>query len=232
VVREDAEALRRRLYAPGAAGDDVERYRAAGGGAEAAPPRQADRPPPRGRIRFLVAAAILAALVVSGLGIARLTAPTAPVAAAPTPLAVTPDDRRSFEDELASGNAAGIAAYLLTTRPMPRFRGTTRIATIEGSGIGKGTVTLSPVDAEAVSGRATVLLVLEEPAEAGWTTYRRRVDPSGEQDYVRQTRRAGMQQAGVLTAHTYRYGSGDRPVELRVDAPDGVRWGAAVVFTD
>ena len=59
-----------------------------------------------------------------------------------------------------------------------------------------------------------------------------RVDPAGEQQYVRQTLRGGEQAAGVLTTTTYRYASGDRPVRMSVDVDQGVRWGVAVVFTD
>jgi hypothetical protein len=174
----------------------------------------------------------VAALVVAAVGVARSAAEAGPTGPAPTPLAVSADDRQSLENSLANGNAAGIAAYLLTTPTLPRFADATRFETIEGKGVGDGVVTLAPVSAAAVEGRATVLLVLEVPAEAGWTTRRRRVDPSGEQQYVRQVHRASRQEAGVITVHTYRYASGDRPVELRVDAPDGVRWGAAVVFSD
>jgi hypothetical protein len=233
VVREDAEALRRRLYAPGAAVDDVDRYRAAGGGAEALVPEPGP-PVPRRRSRLTagVVAAVAVALVAGGVGLARSAAQPGPVAPAPTPLAVSAEDRGDFEQNLEAGNAAGIAAYLLTSRPLAAFHGTTRIDTLEDTGVGDGTVRLSPVDAEAVQGRATVLLVTEEPAQVGWTALRRRIDVSGEEEYVPQVRRAGMQAAGVPTLHQYRYAAGDRPVELHVDAPQNVRWGVAVVFSD
>jgi hypothetical protein len=233
VVRDDAEALRRRLYAPGAAGDDVDRYRAARGGAEAqqeAPDRTAPRP--RSRAGTGVAVAIAVALALGGIGVARVAARPQSTSPAPTPLAVEAADRGSFEQNLALGNAAGIAAYLLTTRPLPIFRGATRFDTLEDTGVGDGTVVLSPVVAEAVAGTATVLVVTDQPALIGWTTLRRKIDVSGEQEYVRQVRRESMQTAGVLTGHRFRYAPGNRPVELRIEAPEGVRWGAAVVFSD
>jgi hypothetical protein len=236
VVREDAEALRRRLYAPGASSDDVDRYRGAGGGRERRS-RRAPRParapgPPRRRRPVLLAVATVLVLIVGGVVVDRLDAPTGPTTPAPTPLAISGADRGGIEDELAQGNGAGIAAYLVTHPSQPALRSATRFDTVERHGIGDARVTLSPVDAEAVQGRATVLFVLGERGRAGWTSLRREVDSSGEQLLVRQVHRESEQEAGVLTTHTYAYAAGDRPVELRVTAPDGVRWGIAVVYTD
>lgn len=230
-MREDAEALRRRLYAPGAEGDDVERYRAAGGGAEAAPKRRTVRRP-RAGVGLVTAIVLVLILVVVGIGVARFATHPVPTGPAPTPLAVDAADRQSFEQNLEQGRAAGIAAYLITTRTLPRFSGATRFETLEDKGVGDGVVTLAPVDAAAVQGRATVFLVVDVPGQVGWSTLRRRGDPAGEEQLVRQVHREGQQQPGIVTVHTYRYSSGNRPVELQVDAPDGVRWGAAVVFSD
>ncbi|WP_375407255.1 hypothetical protein [uncultured Amnibacterium sp.] len=227
MVREDAEALRRRLYAPGAERDDVDRYRAAGGGAEADSRRRTV-----GTLRAVAVLITAIVVVVVAIGVARTAVHPVPAGPAPTPLPVDAADRQGFEQNLERGTAAGIAAYLITTEPLPRFRRATRFDTIEDRGVGDGVVTLAPVDAAAARGRATVFLVVDVPAQVGWSTFRSRDDAAGEQHLVRQVHREGGQQPGIPTIHTYRYSSGNRPVELRVDAPDGVRWGTAVVFTD
>ncbi|RIX27788.1 hypothetical protein [Amnibacterium setariae] len=268
MAREDAEALRRRLYAPGADAADVERFRAAGGVApaprvpasarvrRAAPEVEVRpvpvRPPeplpldaepsapgasdaPRGgpRGRGLLVVAIVAVLAAGGLVAVRLALPPTSNAPSATPVAVDAADRAAFDENLVIGNAAGIAAFLVThRRPLPAIADATRYFTVEEHGTGEGLVTLSPVSSAAIEGRATVVLVVDAPARVGWRSLRRQVDSSGEQRYTTQVERAGQQEPGVPTTHTYRYARGDRPVELRIDVPDGVRWGAAVVFTD
>lgn len=240
MVRDDAEALRRRLYAPGASEADVDRYRVV----EPAPVRTAPAPPPpepdeaaiplstRRRLLLPLVALALVAAVSGGIAIARATGarPTAVLAATPIPM--TTEDRQDIESTLAQGNSGGIAAFLVTHRATPALRTATRLYTLEHAGVGDGTFELTPVPAEAFQGRATVLLVLEQGGEARWTALRRQVDPSGEQQDVAQRTRGGEQAAGVLTTDTFRYASGDRPVELRVQAAPGARWGVAVVFSD
>lgn len=244
--REDAEALRRRLYAPGASDEDLDRFRSSGGvepavrtGRSAPPPPEptaaaapvAVRAPARRRRTVLVVAAVVV-LIAGGLGAVRLLADPGPTAPAPTPVAMAAQDRRDVEDYLAAGDYAGISAFLVTHRALPQLQDATRNDIVERMGTGDAVVTLSPVPPQAVSGRATVLLVIGGGGRAGWTTLRREVDSTGEQRYVPQVRREGFQQSGLITTHTYRYTAGNRPVELRVAVPPGVRWGAAVVFTD
>ncbi|GAA4741787.1 hypothetical protein GCM10025783_11260 [Amnibacterium soli] len=247
MVREDPEALRRRLYAPGASEADRARYEAAGRVAKAGPAQPAPRepeppedpavpaaPPPARRRRVgaaIAGGAVVVALLVGGITAARLAADGQPSAPPPTPVPMSDEDRRTVQENLTLGNFGGIAAFLVTHRALS-LGDPTRVETLERRGIGEGTVRLSPVPPETVRGRATVLLVTAGSAQVDWTTLRREVDPSGEQQYVQQEERGGFQQGGQITVHTYRYGSGDRPVELHVTAPDGVRWGAAVVFTD
>lgn len=251
MVREDAEELRRRLYAPGASDADRDRYEAVGAAAKAAPvepapvePAQvapvepAAAPPPpaapvrRRRVGALIAgAAVIVALLVGGITAARVAVDGRPSGPAPTPVAMSDEDRRSVQENLTLGNYAGIAAFLVTHRVLA-LGNPTRVETVEKMGVGNGTVRLSPVPAETVRGRATVLFVTAGSAQAGWTTLRREVDPSGEEQFLTQVQRSGFQQGGQITTHSFRYTSGDRPVELRVTVPDGVRWGAAVVFTD
>jgi hypothetical protein len=238
VVRDDAEDLRRRLYAPGASADDVARFREAGPAPGAAAVLE-DPPPPapsrRGRlVRLLVLAGlgVLGVLVVTGIALARSTTAAQEAVPAPTPVPRTADDRLEIQDDLAVGNGAGIAAFLVTHRPPPALVHVRRAFTVERAGTGDGVAEIFPVTAATFEGHATVLMVLARSGDAGWTLLRRQVDSSGEQRLVQQRQRRGVQEAGVLTTDTFRYASGDRPVEVHVKAPAGVRWGLAVVFSD
>ena len=232
--RDDAEELRRRLYAPGASADDVERFRSADPALtavvdQAPPPEPPSRRP---RLIALVAVVLLGLLVVAGISLARITTATQDAIPAPTRVAMTADDVQEIEGNLADGNGAGIAAFLVTHRAPPALLSATRADTIESAGTGDGVAQISPVTAETFQGRATVLLVLARTGDAGWTVFRRQVDSAGDQQILRQRQRAGLQVAGVLTTDTFRYASGDRPVEIHVQAPAGVRWGVAVVLSD
>jgi hypothetical protein len=244
VTRDEAdpEELRRRLYAPGASTDDLDRYRTLAAATPSSDPtprsdsaRRAGGGPALGRrVRVLVAVAVVAVLAVVGGGLAAARSAARSAAEVPqaTALRVDPEDRNSLQQSLAFGNYAGIAAYLVTHRSPPGLEGRGRYETVERKGIGNGRVVLPPLPPETVRGRASVLLVLASDGVAGWTAFRREVDSTGEQRYVRQARRSGPQPAGVLTTATFRYAAGDRPVELRIEAPEGVRWGVAIVFTD
>lgn len=231
--REDAEDLRRRLYAPGASPADVDRYRVVEPPAHEAPvPEALPAGPARRRYLLTAAVVVVAAVVATGVTVARLSAATESPLLAPTPIAMSAEDRADSEQFLADGDGGGIAAFLLTHRVTPQLASATRFTTLEDAGTGDGTFEVTGVPAVAFQGRATVLLVLEHDGDARWTTFRRQVDPSGEQRLVRQRARGGHQDAGVITTDTFRYGSGDRPIEVRVQAPAGDRWGIAVVLTD
>jgi hypothetical protein len=247
MAREDAEALRRRLYAPDASAEDVDRYRAVAPRAEVvdqAEPIPADAPAPlapeplrrarparRRRVPLVVTGLVLAAVVAVALVVPRVVDRPAD-RVAPAVVSSDAQDRVAFLQNLDIGNQAGIAAYLVTHEPPPGLTGSSRYFTIERAGVGDRQIELGRVPADAIKGRATVLLVLGADGEAGWRTLRREVDSTGEQRYVPQRTRGGQQAAGVLTGTTFRYADGDRPVLLRVDAPAGVRWGVAVVFSD
>jgi hypothetical protein len=133
---------------------------------------------------------------------------------------------------LADGGTAGIAAYLVT-HPSPRqLRSAGRFFTIERNGTGPGSISLNGVPPEADEGRATVFLVLQVEGRGDWTAYRVREQTDDPSPLQPVARRAGILRSGVLTDATFRYGRGGRPVRLDLDVPDGVRWGAAVVFSD
>lgn len=230
VTRADAEGLRRRLYAPGASTADVDRYR------EVAP-QPAAREAPRRRRLARVVPGVLMVLVVSGILLAgaaarSVTPAVVPVVAAPTVLQVSDADRRAIREALAARDDIAVAGFLLARRAPPALRTATRSLIVEQTGTGPATVGVDPESAAAFRGRATVLLVLGRAGEAGWTTFWRRVDASGIRTLERQQQRAGRQEAGDLTTATYRYGSGEQPVKVRVRAPAGVRWAVEVVFTD
>lgn len=233
VERDEAEALRRRLYAPGASDADVERYRTT---EQAAAPAEApvDVVAAPRRRRFPVVPVVLVTLLalLGGVAVARATTAVRPDLVAPSVLPMTAADRQDIAEDLAAGRRGAIAAFLLTHPSPPALRHATRFFTIERAGVGSGTVDLSGVPAAASSGRATVLLVLGADGDASWSTFRRAATAGGTARDVQQRVRGGRFEADRLTADTFRYGSGDRPVQLRVQAPDGIRWGAAVVYSD
>jgi hypothetical protein len=158
--------------------------------------------------------------------------PDVPTAPAPQAIAVDGPQRSEFVQNLAGGGAAGIAAYLVTHRSPEPLRTATRFYTIERHGTGPVAFSLSGVPAETQAGRATVFLVLQVDGRATWTAYRVRAQVDDPSPLQAVERRTGEQQAGVLTSTTFSYRSGGRPVRLEIDAPKGVRWGAAVVFSD
>ncbi|GAA2753637.1 hypothetical protein [Amnibacterium kyonggiense] len=236
---EDAESLRRRLYAPGASDADVERFR----GAEPVAVVEADRPAaepesalPTGRSRTRLAAVLVLALVllvaVLAVAVGRLATDAGRPETPPTALRMTAEDRQDIATAFADGTNAGIAAFLVTHRAPPALRTATRFFTEEHAGTGPATVDLEPAPASAFQGRATVLLVLQQPGRVSWSAFRRQVDATGEQRLVLQRQRGGELDGEQLTADTFPYRSGDRPVQVRIDAPPGARWGFAVVYSD
>ena len=189
-----------------------------------------------GRPPWLLLAGAVLVVVAVAASIAVLLPHSPALLSADQPPAATigvdGETRSEFVQNLAGGGAAGIAAYLVTHPSPPNLRGGTRYFTIERHGTGPQLIALDPAPPEAAKGRATVFLITEWAGEAGWTAYRYRFGGDGLATLEPESGRAGSQQGGVPTTATFSYRSGDRPVRLRIDVPDGVRWGAAVVFSD
>ena len=102
---------------------------------------------PRRRRRLLVVAAAMVLVVLAGIGVAavRIAQAQQPTdLRAATEIATNGSDREAFGENLALGNNAGIAAYLVTHPSPPSMRGGTRYFTIERDGTGPGAVDLAP----------------------------------------------------------------------------------------
>ena len=169
----DGEALRRRLYRPGAAEEDVAAYLAAAAPAPVVAP-VATAPPrrPMGRGCVLTGAAVLAVVAAAALigraasatAVRPAPAPAEPArtaAPSPTPLPTASVDaatRAAFVRKVAVGGDAGLALW---------WDGGP--ALVEAHGAGPATIPI-PVARTGRAGHLTVLLVLGTDGTAGWTT--------------------------------------------------------------
>lgn len=216
---EDREELRRRLYGREASAADVQRYASA----EPAAVRgdESVRQRPR-RLPVLIGALVVVLAVTAA---ALLLIPTAPPRPAPTAVGLSAEDRTDLLQNLARGGDAGIAAYLVTHPSPPGLVATPGTITDELHGTGARTVPLDLSQVPDGAGSATVLLVTAVSGHAAWTAL-----GSGAEGVRAVAAREGDQAAGDLTTATFPT-AGGRPVRLRVEVADGVRWGAAVVFT-
>lgn len=225
--QEDRESLRRRLYRPDASPDDLRRYAIAAPRAARRPEPQRRRPPVR----------LLVALVATVVGVAVVTAavllrtPDASALPAPTTIGLSAQDRTELLQNLARGGDAGIAAYLVTHPSPPGLVPTPGTVTDEVHGTGSRTVPLDGSQVPAGAGRATVLIVVAQPAHVAWRALRLGTDGSPAVVLRPVAGREGDQAAGAMTTATFAYADGRRPSRLRVEVADGVPWGAAVVFT-
>ena len=241
-----AEELRRRLYDADATEQDHARYRAAleaeaqpqpappsaeaPAGEPAAAPAVA--PQHRRRVITILASVVGAAAIVGALVALQPRTDASPVDPPPSPSTIPVDEaaRSEFLQDLGSGGAAGIAAFLVTHRAAPQLDRVSRLFLVERHGRGPGSVSLEGVPKAADQGRATVFLVTQFAGPAGWSAYQAGL--GSESRGVLDASRAGAQEGGVPTMATFSYALGDRPVRLVVDVPAGVRWGIAVAFSD
>src|SRR4051794_15579964 len=154
------DELRRRIYRPGATDDDRARYRAvtasqpvssAAVAASADPPTKPPAHPlitrtartarARSRRAGLLPAAAVAVAALAGIAMGLLPpAAGGPPASSPRAIAVDDSTRGEFVRNLATGDGAGIAAYLVTHGSPPQFGMAHRFYTIERSGTGRGSI--------------------------------------------------------------------------------------------
>lgn len=238
--------LRRRLYQPGAAAEDVALYETARGGPREAPSIPAGSAPAKGRrvavvvgaavVGGAVVGALVAAFVSAGVGARPVSRPSASASPSASVASIVEDDvpapfpaRAAFVRALGSGGRAGVLAYLSAHPDLlpPQLRTVQRAASSEYAGRGATTLTLSPSALAQRGGRMTVIIVLARTGRSRWEATRTGGDPS-RQVVAAQ---AGESQAGAPVASTVVYGRG-APSRLTVDVDDGARWGAVVVFTD
>lgn len=204
-TERDREAMRRRLYRPGASEEDRLAY---AGTLEAAPPEPG--PAPRRRRRFgAVAAALVGALaVVLAILIGRAAVAPAAVSAPPAPTATT-----VLPTQRVAVSVDGLATTGLRIR-----------------GSGSAEVPLDVAEASFDGGRLTVLLGSSDGRAVGWTaraletrrdwsSYRRTVASSPARD-----------REGAPRAETVRY-AGAPPRWIAVQAPADAGWTLTVAFT-
>jgi hypothetical protein len=220
-VTED-EALRRRLYRPGADEADVAAYLTRVAGAEAGARSSAAAPrtePPRPARRRGWVAATAAVLVAAGVAILLhgrgLPEPTA----TPLPTArVTVAEAARYVAALDAGDDAGLGPSRAGPTPY-----------LEAHGVGDGTVPL-PVAASGGGGRLRVLLVTDRDGTAGWATARLVIHDDRTIHLRTEASASGALRAGVPAEARVVYAAEHRPLRLLVRAPAHVRWGVAVVF--
>jgi hypothetical protein len=222
-VTEEGEALRRRLYRPGAVDEDVAAYLAV---TEREP--EPDDPPPAPRIlrpprrATVVAAAVLAVLIGVSALLLQTTRAGPPPAAGPTPLpthVVSPETAARFESALKRGDDAGLGVWWDSTAPF-----------VEEHGSGDGTVLL-PASASGDGGSLTVLLVLAADGTAGWSAARLVIHDDRTIHLQTEASAFGALRAGVPAVGRLDYSPQHRPLRLFVQASASTRWGVAAVIS-
>ena len=243
---EELDALRRRLYAPGAGREDVARYAAATTGAPEEPAVPDAPPPDRGRRRpiLVVGIAVLAAVAVAAAVGTAAGHPMAVPTSSPSPsgspasdgvdeadLPVPASVRVGLIARLNGGEHAGLLDLLEADPGLlpPQLRTVGRADSIEYSGEGTTTFALSPSALADRGGRVTVIVVLAQPGRYTWRASRLVQRPTVHEKDVAS--HAGAAGSGAPVAATVGYGRG-APSRLTVLVPDGTHWGAVVVFTD
>lgn len=217
-MTEDGEALRRRLYRPGAGDTDVDAYLALAE-PETAPAPPAPPPRPRSR-RWVPVTAAVVVLVAAAIVLPRVgRAPEAPAA---TPLPTRSVDGATsarFVAALDAGRDAGLGAWRDPQAPV-----------LERHGTGDAVIELPP-SGSATGGGLEILLVLASDGTAGWSTARLVITSTHAIIREREAGATGALRAGVPTVQRVEYPADHRPLRLLVQAPTGTRWGVAAIFT-
>jgi hypothetical protein len=220
-VTDRGEHLRRRLYEPGARGEDVAAYLAVREPEPEAPEEVSPRPDAaRGAPRWPIGAvgiAIVAVVVL--LGVVRTPTSAAPAGPVPTPLpaiAVDPATSARFVGRITADRDAGLAAWV---DPQAAF--------VEAHGVGTGTVELPPPSG---TGRITVVLVVASDATAGWSLGRLVIHDDRTIHLSQVAGATGTLRAGDPAVAEVPFTPLTRPARLQVRVPAGVRWGVAAVY--
>lgn len=218
----EAEALRRRLYAPEATEEDRRRY------AVVAPPVRDVRPVPRRRPRVPVAVVLVAAVLVA-VGGAALTGRLARPDATDAPRANT------TAAPIAAPTAAPSAAPTRSAISGPVERVPVRIDGVAAVGQrlrGEGQAVV-PIDTSSASfrgGSVAVVLSSADGRPMGWEVRGlvTRQDWSSYQQVI--GRSAGADRRGVPAAETTPY-TGAPPLWIAVEAPAGAIWTLTIALT-
>jgi len=220
--REDAtaqlDALRARLYRPGATAEDLRRYEAA----RAASAPEPDRPEPgrleaqpvpvlHARRRRRVLGALLVVLVLTGGVVSRQ------LSAAPSP-ATTPHAAPSPVDDL------------LHWHPEHPVSGVRLVGSPAGQqfhGRGAGAAQLEARGLPGSEGRLEILLTVADDAPVLWTATRVDRGPGSIVAVRVLAQHDGMQRRAVPVPVSFLYAGGP-PTEVHVQVPNGVAWGLVV----
>lgn len=209
----EAEALRRRLYAPEATEEDRRRY------AVVAPAVRDVRPAPRRRPRVPVAVVVVAAVLVAAGGAAltgrlarsdvtdppraiaeRTAAPTQPVFSGPAERVPVRIDGVAATGQRLRGEGQAVVPIDTSSAS---FRG------------GSVAVVLSSADGRPMGWEVRALVTRQD-----WSSYQQVIGRS-----------AGADRRGVQTAVTTPY-TGAPPLWVAVEAPAGAIWTLTVAFTN
>jgi len=239
----EVDALRRRLYAPDASPEDLERYRAveqtATDTTEVAPGLAAG-----GRGRILPVAGVLVALGVAAVGLALGTrTPTVTPSLAPAPtaalplqvvaeyeaLSIPPAVRSAFVDEVRRGHPIGLQQYF-TDHPASQPRQVVnglRENSVERAGSGSAVLDIPTAGAASDGGQLTIVLTVDRATTAQWSLVAQGNRDDGE--WVPLDDVQG--QPGLPAVASLPY-TPLRPTRVAITVPAGVHWDLMTIFTD
>jgi len=216
--REDAtaelDALRARLYRPGATAEDLRRYEAARAASSPEPvavAATAERvPAPHPNRRRLLGAVLALAVLTGGVVARQLSAAPSPSAtphAAPLPV----DDLLHWHPE-----------HPVTGARLPHSP-----AVQQFHGRGAGAAQLEARGLPASEGRLEILLTVADDAPVLWTATRVDRGPGSIVNVRVLAEHNGTQRQAVPVPVSFLYAGGP-PTEVHVQVPNGVAWGLVV----
>ncbi len=240
---EEVDALRRRLYAPDASREDLERYHAV----EQAETDPAAVTPVAGEIRRGRAVGVAAVLVLLGVAVVGLElgarAPSAPPSLAPGPtaepptqavadyeaLAIPPAVRSAFVDEVRHGHPIGLQQYFTdhpTQQPRQVLSGL-RESSVERAGTGSAVLDIPTAAAATDGGELTLVLTVDRATTARWSLIARGNRDDGE--WVPLDDVQGRPGSPSVASLPY---TPLRPTSVAITLPAGVHWDLMTIFTD